>query len=121
MIEFNKIKIGGIFHVPFFGIKTIENNKELNQKYSLKLYQTGYKKSLSFVKDSEESCYETITRTGFNLVGNKMCNEELGLFFYGNYVDNSHNVEHIDKEVAREYFEDAKTLNSDKQMRLMRK
>lgn len=121
MIEFSELKIGYSFHVPFFQIKASENEKELNQKYSLRLYQTGYKKSLVFIKDSEDSCYELITKTRFNLIENKMVNEEIGLSFYGNFVDVSSKFENIDSNIIYEYFEELKILNSSEHISLKRK
>jgi len=117
MIEFIKLRNNNYFYVPLWEIKPL-NNEELKLKYCLKLYQYGYKKSLAFRKINENTCIDTVTNTLFIMDGNKMYNEETGLYFFATYVNNASSIEQIDSNLVKEYFSDAKEIKNQKVMAL---
>ncbi len=119
MIEFSKLRENGYFSVPLWEIKPVDND-ELKLKYCLDLFQGGYRKSLVFKKISDNSCMDTYTHSVFVLNENKMYNEEMDLFFYAAYLNNSLNVEAVDKNLVEKYFEDAKTMSKGKTMAMIK-
>lgn len=106
MIKYEDLRTGSTFNVLFYGIKPVNDDKELSYNYLLKAFQNSNKKSVMFIKDGNNSCHESVTKTVFTLDGNKMVNKEIGLYFFANYVDNDR-TQYMDSKIICEYFRDA--------------
>ena len=110
MIKFDELPNRSMFSVYIWEIKT--NNVEFLNKYAI--YSHGKKKSLTFVKTGDFTCEDTVTQTEFEMDGIRMINEQLGLSFIANFVNNSNFKNSMKKEEVIEYFEYAKDLANQK-------
>ncbi len=110
MIRYDELKQGASFSISFHGIKTMNNDNELNCKYSLKAFQLFSRKAVTFIKDDEDSCHQSVTNTIFKLNGNKMISEEIGLYFFGGYVDDGI-TQKVEPKIICEYFKEAALSN----------
>lgn len=110
MIEFSKLANGAFFDIYFWELKPL-NNDELKKEYSLKMFQEGYKKCISIRKENEDTCTLYPANLIFKKAGNMFYNEESGLYFLGNFVNNDSRNEHVSNELLNSYINDSIELN----------
>lgn len=114
MIEFIELKNGSFFDIYFWELKPLNNN-ELKKVYSLKMFQEGYKKCVSLRKINDQTCTLYPVNLTFKKIGNMFYNQETGLYFLGNYVNNNSKSEHVSCDLLNSYINDSMELNQKEQ------
>ncbi len=118
MKKFEELDNGGLFSIGAWEIKPTFDNENFINEYVFNSYKQGLQ--FLFIKTSNQSCKELITGNEFVYKNKTMINDECGLYFLGNYVNEKNIRNHADSKYIINYFETAKELNNSKKV-LVRK
>ncbi len=118
MKKFEELKNNSVFNVGVWELKPTFKSEEFINKYVFNSYVQGL--TFSFIKTGENTCKELLSGTEFNLEELLMTNEEIGLCFFGGYVNDIAAKNTADKEYTTTYFKAAKEANKNNK-KLIRK
>lgn len=114
MKRFEDLLIGESFSMGVWELKPNFENEKIRNEFLNKYVFSAFiqKVSLTFVKTGVKTCKEVSTGTPFELRGAFMSNDEAGLTFIGNYVNENAAKNKADKRYVRRYFVAAEEFNS---------